>query len=155
MLFSVPLFGWPLLDCYAPPMTGLDFTPLADALAQLEQGLRDTHDQPQSEIIRDGVIHRFKHGHELSLKFIRRALATVFGDSVDLMPYNDVLRMAAERGLIDNVERWFSYRSAQNKSLHTYDAAVAAEVFAAVMPFLDDARFLVDKLDALRRRSTR
>lgn len=99
------------------------------------------------------MIQRFEYSHELALKSIRRALETVFGDPVDHMAYNDVLRVAAEHGLIDNVERWFTYRSARNKTSHTYDAAVAAEVFAAARPFLDDARVLLRNLDALPHRS--
>lgn len=138
--------------CYAPPMTSLDFTPLADALAQLEQGLRDAHEQPKSEIIRDGVIQRFEYTHELAIKSIRRTLETVFLDAVDQMPYNDVLRVAAERGLITNVEAWFTYRTARNKTSHTYDAAVAAEVFRVAQPFVTDARSLLQSLDAINRR---
>ncbi|HUY90835.1 MAG TPA: nucleotidyltransferase substrate binding protein [Pirellulales bacterium] len=134
-------------------MTTLDFTPLADALKQLEDGLRDAREQPQSEIIRDGVIQRFEYTHELAIKLIRRTLEMVFGDPVDQMPYNDVLRVAAERGLIDNVEAWFGYRTARNKTSHTYDAAVAAEVFRVAQPFVTDARALLDHLDAIGRRA--
>lgn len=134
-------------------MTTLDFSALSDALTQLADGLREARQQPRSELLRDGVIQRFEYSHELSLKSIRRVLETVFDDPVDQMAYNDVLRVAAERALIDNVERWFTYRSARNKTAHAYDTAVAADVFKAVMPFLNDARTLVRNLDALSYRS--
>lgn len=139
--------------CYAPTMASLDFTPLADALAQLEQGLRDAHEQPQSEIIRDGVIQRFEYTHELAIKSIRRTLEVMFGDVVDEMPYNDMLRIAAERGLIKNVAAWFGYRTARNKTSHTYDSAVAAEVFRVTQPFVTDARSLLENLDAIKHRA--
>jgi nucleotidyltransferase substrate binding protein (TIGR01987 family) len=134
-------------------MTTMDITPLKDAIAQLAAGLREATQPGATELVRDGVIQRFEYSHELSLKFIRRALETVFGDPVDQMPYNDVLRIASERGLIDNIERWFTYRSARNKSSHTYDSGIAAEVFAAAITFLDDARILLRNLDALPHRS--
>ncbi len=133
----------PLLDC----------TPLEDAVAQLESGLREADRQPDSEVVRDGVIQRFEYTHELALKFIRRVLETVFGDPVDQMAYNDVLRTAAERGLITDTEAWFAYRSARNKTSHTYDAKVAADVFRSARPFLEHVRFLLRRLHALNHTS--
>ena len=130
-------------------MSTLLLDPLRDALRQLDAGLRDAEREPTSEIIRDGVIQRFEYSHELAIKFIHRVLETVFGDAVDTMAYNDMLRSAAERGLIENVEGWFAYRVARNKTSHTYDAAVAAEVFGFAKPFLNDAKFLLDRLDEI------
>lgn len=134
-------------------MPSLDFTPLENALDQLDEGLREAESQKGSELLRDGVIHRFEYSHELALKFIRRALETVFGDPVDQMPYNDVLRTAAERRLITNIQAWFGYRTAHNKTSHTYDAAVAAEVFRSARPFLTHARALLQRLDARANQS--
>lgn len=133
-------------SCYPDRIASLDVTPLANALLQLEAGLRSADAEPDNELLRDGVIQRFEYSHELGLKLIRRTLETVFGDSVDTMAYNDVLRTAFERGLIANVDRWFEYRSARNKTSHTYDAAVAAEVFRSVRPFLTDAQELLTRL---------
>lgn len=98
------------------------------------------------ELFRDGVLQRFEYSHELVLKFIRRALETIYGDNVDQMAYNDVLRTAAERGLIDEVDRWFEYRAARNKTSHTYDAQIAEAVYVSVRPFLTDAREFLYRL---------
>jgi len=119
---------------------------LADALLQLDAGLREADRHPLQEIVRDGVIQRFEYTHELALKHLKRTLETVFGDDVDRMPYNDVLRTGAERGLIRDVESWLGYRVLRNKTSHTYDSAVANEVFESVRPFLVDARDLLLKL---------
>ncbi len=134
---------------YAVGMPSLDFTPLEDALNQLDDGLREAKGRKGSELLRDGVIQRFEYSHELALKFIRRTLETVFGDLVDQMPYNDVLRTAAERGIIADIEPWLGYRAARNKTSHTYDASVAAEVFRSARPFLKHARALLKRLHAL------
>ncbi len=138
------MFPW-----YCPLITRLDISPLADALLQLDVGLRQAEDSPSNELLRDGVIQRFEYSHELALKFMRRALETVYGDDVDKMAYNDVLRTAAERGLIDEVDRWFDYRVARNSTSHTYDAATAAAVFTSARPFLIDARDLLLRLNDL------
>jgi nucleotidyltransferase substrate binding protein (TIGR01987 family) len=129
-------------------MPALDITALRDAINQLSAGLAEAEREPENELLRDGVIQRFEYSHESAMKFIRRTLETVFGDAVDQMAYNDVLRTAAERGLITNVEGWFSYRVARNKTSHIYDVRVAAEVYTVAKPFLDDARFLLTQLDA-------
>lgn len=133
-------------------MSSIDVTPLADALAQLRQGLAEAQQDPASELLRDGVIQRFEYSHELALKLMRRTLETVYGDSVDQMAYNDILRTAWERGLIAAIEPWFEYRTARNKSSHTYDAHVAAEVFASAQPFLYDGEELLHRLHGLSNR---
>ncbi|HEX3146745.1 MAG TPA: nucleotidyltransferase substrate binding protein [Gemmataceae bacterium] len=129
----------------------LDLSPLEDALAQLDEGLQEAEHTLDSELLRDGVIQRFEYSHELAVKFIRRALEVVYGDPVDQMAYNDMLRTAGERGLVTNVEGWFRYRTARNKTSHTYDAAVAAEVYRFARPFLRDALVFLDRLHAIHR----
>jgi len=128
-------------------MKALVLDPLDDALAQLASGLQKAQAEPDNELLRDGVIQRFKYSHELAIKFIRRALETIYGEEVDRMAYNDLLRTAAERGLIQDVEAWFEYRLARNKTSHGYDAKIAGEVFRSAAPFLNDARFLLDRLE--------
>lgn len=132
-------------------MQQLDLTSLRDALSQLAEGLR-LYEKEMDELRRDGVIQRFEYSHELSMKFIRRTLETVYGESVDPMPYNDVLRSAAERGLIQRVETWYIYWAARNKTSHTYDAHVAEEVCGVVQDFLADAQFLLTQLEDIRNR---
>ena len=128
-------------------MPALDTTSLKNALRQLHDGLKESEQQPHSEIIRDGVIQRFEYSHELALKFIKRVLETRHGDSVDQMAYNDLLRTAAERGYIDNVEQWFEYRKARNHTSHTYDGNIAALVFSSAKPFLVNAGILLKRLE--------
>ena len=130
-------------------MLSLDLTPLDNAVSQLEKGLKEADLQPDSEVVRDAVIKRFEYTHELALKFIRRSLETGFGEKVDDMLYNDVLRTAAEHGLLDDVQPWFGYREARNKTSHTYDARVAQGVFLLATPFLAHVRTLLRRLHAL------
>ena len=134
---------------YTVGMSTLDLSSLTNALEQLEEGLKAAATNPTSEIIRDGVIQRFEYSHELAMKFMKRILETRHGDAVDRMAYNDVLRTAMERGYIRNVEEWFEYRNARNRTSHTYDADVAATVFASARPFLANARFLLQQLEKL------
>ncbi|MFA5800333.1 MAG: nucleotidyltransferase substrate binding protein [Candidatus Peribacteraceae bacterium] len=128
-------------------MSVLDLTPLKNALKQLGEGLTASTSAPKNEVIRDGVIQRFEYSHELALKFIKRILETRHGDAVDQMSYNDLLRTAAERGYIQNVEEWMEYRKARNLTSHTYDASIAALVFSSAGPFLSNATILLERLE--------
>ncbi|MDD5055989.1 MAG: nucleotidyltransferase substrate binding protein [Candidatus Peribacteraceae bacterium] len=128
-------------------MPALDLSPLEDALKQLKQGLKEAMENPASDIIRDGVIQRFEYSHELALKFIRRILETRHADKVDQMSYNELLRTAAERGYIENVEEWMEYRKARNQTSHTYDGTVAVLVFKSAAPFLKNATIFFKHLE--------
>lgn len=125
----------------------LDISSLQNAVSQLEQGIRFAEAEPTKEIVRDGVIQRFEYCYELSQKMIKRTLETQFDEKVDTMAWNDVLRTAAERGLITNIERWFDYRTERNKTSHTYDASVAAIVYSTAKKFLPDVQKLLSSLE--------
>lgn len=111
--------------------------------------LKEALAHPADEIIRDGTIQRFEYSYELSMKFLKRVLEVIFADTVDTLAYRDLLRTAAERGLITDVKQWFLYRDARNKTSHTYDGKVAAEVFRVIPSFLPDAQALLAKLKGL------
>lgn len=89
--------------------------------------------------------------YELAVKSIRRTLETYFESQgeVDGMTYREVIRTAAERGLLDDVAAWFGYREMRNITSDTYDERKAREVLAAAPGFLAHARALLDRLNAI------
>jgi len=127
----------------------LDFSPLQSAVGQLEIALKQAQSNPDDDVVRDGAIQRFEYPYELAMKFIKRVLEVIFADAVDPLAYRDLLRTAAERGLIADVEQWFLYRDARNKTSHTYDGKVAAEVFRVIPSFLPDAKALLIRFQEL------
>lgn len=129
-------------------MPTLDLTALRSAIKQLKEGIAAAKKEPTNDVIRDGVIQRFEYSHELTLKFIKRVLETRHGDPVDQFSYNELLRTAAERGYITNVEAWIDYRKLRNQTSHTYDGNIAALVFAQAQPFLDNAEIFLSNLEA-------
>ncbi len=101
------------------------------------------------EAIRSGVIQHFEFTFELAWKFMRRRLEADIGrTSVDGIPRRDLFRIAAENGLIDNVEAWFQYHLARNQTSHTYDPPIAASVYARSLAFTPDAGILLTRLEA-------
>lgn len=55
-------------------------------------------------------------------------------------------RLAAEEGLIDDVDLWMTFNKARNQTSHTYDHAVAQAVFDTAGTFLVKANLLVNRL---------
>lgn len=131
--------------------TRLDISSLKNAVQQLQKGIEIAEAEPMKEIIRDGVIQRFEYCYELSQKMIKRTLETQFDEKIDTMVWNDVLRSAAERGLISNIEQWFEYRNERNKTSHTYDSSVANLVYISAKKFLPDVQFLLAALEQYSR----
>jgi nucleotidyltransferase substrate binding protein (TIGR01987 family) len=62
------------------------------------------------------------------------------------MTFKEVLRLAAEQGLIDSPEAWFVYRKARNETSHGYDEKKAVVVYEQIGPFAKSARVLLDNL---------
>jgi len=136
----------------------LDLSALRNAILSLESGIAvvDGGDWfgAQSPTVQNvliaGVIQNFEFVYELSIKMIRRQLETEAASptDVDETSFRDLLRTAAERGLVGDVEAWFAYRKMRNMTAHTYDHARARQVYAGIAGFLGDAKTLFAKLEA-------
>ena len=106
-------------------------------------------DEVTRDAIRSGVIQHFEFTYELSWKFIKRRLEADIGrTAVDGVGRRDLFRIAAENGLIEDVEKWFRYHIARNETSYTYDLAVAARVYAQCLTFAADAARLLTVLEA-------
>ena len=96
---------------------------LTDALATVADSTWFEQQQPrvQNTLIA-GVIQNFEFVYEISTKMIKRQLEleAISPEEVDQSSFRDILRTAAEKGLIDDVEAWFRYRLMRNITSHTY-----------------------------------
>lgn len=126
----------------------LDLSALDKALASLARGLALAQALPADEELRDACIHRFEYSFELAWKMLKRRLEldVPSTDAVDALSYRAMIRLAAERGLLDNPQAWFDYRDQRNLTSHTYDAVVAQRVYAFVADFKRDADALLAAL---------
>lgn len=97
-------------------MSSLDLSALRSAIQSLDDGVsvvsdvdwfKKQNDKVQHTLIA-GVIQNFEFVYEISIKMIRRQLE-IEADSaseIDQASFRDVLRIAAEKGLIADVEAW-------------------------------------------------
>lgn len=133
----------------------LDFSPLANAITQLEKSLAYANapaalaDPGLREQMRNSVIQCFEFTYELSWKMLKRYLEATEASpaALDLATFQSLIRLGNERGLLrSDWNSWRTYRQARTDSSHTYDAAKAEAVFAIAPDFLLEARALLDKL---------
>ena len=136
----------------------LDLTSLRHAVSSLEDSLSVVSDSAwfnqQSGKVKNtllaGVIQNFEFVYEISVRMLKRQLEaeSASPDEVDETNFRDVLRAAAEKGLIAEVEAWFTYRQMRNITAHTYDHDKAQKVYEGTLKFIVDARDLLQKLEA-------
>jgi len=133
----------------------LDLSSLQKAVDSLDRAVKVADkmiegevDTDQGEVIRAGVIQNFEFTYELCWKFIQRWLeVNAVGQIVDRSTMKELFRMAAERQLIQDVEAWFEYHKARNRTSHIYDLVVAESVYETALRFLSDAKALLKTLN--------
>lgn len=130
----------------------LDTTALGNAVRRLREGLARHEREPTDEQLRDGLIQRFEFTYELSHRMLRRYLKETVPspDEIERMPFADLIRTGNAQGLLGgDWPVWRRYREMRTRTSHTYDAAAAEQVVAAIPGFLQEAEHL---LAELRRR---
>lgn len=136
----------------------LDLSALQSASHSLSDGLEVVSDphwfNQQSDKVRNthvsDVVKNFEFVYEISAKMIKRAIKTESGNPycVEESSFKDVLRLAAEKGLISNVGAWFKYREMRHITAPTYDHENALQIYRDTLEFIGDARCLLQKLES-------
>ncbi len=136
----------------------LDVTPFEKALSQLETSLgylrseASRTDPGLRTQFRAAAIQAFEFTYEMAVRMIRRQLGEIVANPGELREINflDLIRRAADAGLVREVPPFRIYRERRNITSHAYDEARAEEVVGVLDAFVADMRFL---LDELRRRN--
>lgn len=127
----------------------LDLSSFQKAVKSLGRAIVRSKSEPSDEELRDAVIQRFEYTYELSWKMMKRWLeqASPTPADVDRLSYRDMIREAAEKGILSNVEDWFEYREQRNLTTHTYDEEEAKSVYKTALKFYNDAETLLKELE--------
>ncbi len=133
----------------------LDFSPLENAVMQLEEAL-EIHgselalsDPRLKRHLRAAVIQAFEFTYELSFRMLRRylELASPNPAEIDGLVFNEIIREAYRQALVrSELPVWREYRRNRGTTSHTYNEERAQEVFESVPDFLQDARYLLSRL---------
>ena len=131
----------------------LNLTSLRKTVKSLEVKLfvhdkyKNTEDKDLKIALRESVIQSFEVCYEFSQKIMRRYLKEYVGKDTDQMIVKDVFRLAEKSGVISSTAKWLEYRENRNNTSHVYDPKIADRVFLSAKGFLEDARFLLKKLE--------
>jgi nucleotidyltransferase substrate binding protein (TIGR01987 family) len=127
----------------------LDLSPLRNAVERLREGLARYRRDVADIQIRDGLVQRFEFTYELSHKFLKRYLTAESANpgAIVEMGFPDLIRTASEAGLLkEGWTAWRGYRDMRSKTSHTYDEGVARQVVDAIPGFLEEAAYLLERL---------
>ena len=133
----------------------IDLSPLEDAALQLEEALEIYHsdialsDPRLKRHLRAATIQAFEFTYELSFRMLRRylELASANPAEIDGLVFNDVIREAFRQALVrSELPAWREFRRNRGTTSHTYNEEQAQEVFESIPDFLQEARYLLDRL---------
>nr|VFK15620.1 MAG: nucleotidyltransferase substrate binding protein, HI0074 family [Candidatus Kentron sp. LPFa] len=128
----------------------LDLRSLHNAIARLGEGVARYLQDTTDDQIRDGLIQRFEFTYESSHKMLKRYLRAISPtpEEVDRMAFADLIRSANEQRLLrSDWQVWRGYREMRARTSHAYDEDIALEVVANIPDFLEEARFLYERLE--------
>jgi nucleotidyltransferase substrate binding protein (TIGR01987 family) len=131
----------------------IDFSSLQKALGVLTEALSLWHAQAEGSVLkphlRSAVIQAFEFSYELSLRSLRRVLIERSGsaEQVTDLSFNDMLRTAADAGLLTDQAAWRTWRELRNATSHAYDEVKAQQVAEGAEHFQVDARDLLAAME--------
>lgn len=132
----------------------IDFSPLRRAIALLDEALQFWAGLPDGAALkphlRSAVIQSFEFSYELSVRLLRRVLIerSESADRIADLSFNDLLRAAADAGLVPDPSRWREWREMRNATSHAYDEAKAQAVVLRAGAFSVDAAALLRALES-------
>jgi nucleotidyltransferase substrate binding protein (TIGR01987 family) len=133
----------------------LDVSSFRRALNQLHQSIQlcdsplGRSDPLLHRQLRAGAIQAFEFTYELAVRMLRRQLEEMESAPIDQIPFRDLVRLGAERGLIDSPVDWFGFREKRNITAHSYDEGKAEQIYAALPAFAERAGYLLAALERL------
>ena len=102
------------------------------AVERLQEALADSARNPESTVIRDGVIPRFEFTFELAWKSLREYMADQGADMSGVVFSKQVFKAAYAAQLIDDEQVWLDMLTSRNITSHVYDDQQAAQVVADI-----------------------
>jgi Nucleotidyltransferase substrate binding protein like len=131
----------------------IDLSSLVKALAQLHEAVHLWHEEPPGSVLKrhlcSAIIHLSELTYALSVRLLRSALIAR-SESVDPvidLSFNDLLRKAADAGLVSTPDIWRQWNELRHLISHTHDESTATQVAAGVEHFATAAVELLAVLE--------
>lgn len=125
----------------------LDISSLEKALVSLKKAFIRSQKDLKDEELRDASIQRFEYTFELAIKMLRRQLKEIeSAEEIDRLTFRDLIRVSAEKGLVENPKSWFDFRNKRNITLEIYEREKAEEIYNIIDKFINKIEVLILKL---------
>ena len=126
----------------------LNLTSLEKAISSLDKAIYYAEKSKTDDLLRDAVIQRFEYTYELCWKMLKRRIEidSPTPSLIDTLSFKELIREGAEKGFIDKVEPWITYREQRNITSHVYNENKAMSVYHTAIDFILDAKLLLTKL---------
>jgi nucleotidyltransferase substrate binding protein (TIGR01987 family) len=122
-----------------------------DAFNELDEAVALSNERGLSKLEEQGLIQAFEYTYELAWNVIKDFYRNQ--GETDIQGSRDAIRMAFERGLIDEGEQWMAMIKSRTLTSHTYNRKtarlIADEILGSYHPQL---RALLTRLETLRDR---
>lgn len=96
----------------------------ANALKRLKEALKES----ESEIVIDGVLHRYEFTFELAWKCMKDYMEYLGLESKTGSP-REIIQLAYKQNIIDNGEIWIQMMLSRNGLSHLYDEGTSREIY--------------------------
>lgn len=133
----------------------LDTSSFRKALDQLlmmlkaAPGFAQAKDETTDLIVRTAIIKGFEYSYEMATKTMKRFVEelNLQKETQGEMSFREILRAAFDFELIRDVDSWFVYRDKRNSTSHAYADEIAEDILKILPDFLNDARFLLERIE--------
>ena len=121
----------------------MDYTQLKTAIKRFGEMLdayRNNAGRPplEQEAVQDSLIKRFEYTLEIAWKICKKHLEEEgFAEAATGSP-KSIIRIAAQRNLIRNPEKWFTYLRFRQDTSHDYSSGKAEAVLDITEDFYED-----------------
>lgn len=108
--------------------------------------LKEALEEKETEIVVDGVLHRFEFIFELAWKTMKDYLEYT-GIITKIGSPREIIKVAFEYGLIEEGEKWIKMMLARNSLSHLYDEETSREIYSDIKnEYIELLDFLDKKL---------
>ncbi|MBP3800988.1 MAG: nucleotidyltransferase substrate binding protein [Clostridia bacterium] len=120
-------------------------TDLNNAVNRLEEALNEE----VTDLVIDGILHRFEFSFELSWKTMKDYLEFQGVVNKEGSP-REIIKEAFATGVIDNGENWIKMMIARNSLAHLYDEETSREIYDDIKNcYILELKKLVEKFNSI------
>lgn len=128
----------------------IDISNLKSALETLKSSMQTLQKNSTCDFVdmlEDSCIKRFEYTLELARKIMKRVLKKIYGKSEEELTVNNTFRFMQGYKFVENWENWREYYEKRNNTAHEYNLEKSRSLITIIPQFINDAEFLVKKLD--------